>query len=1172
MKTLRKKTFSTSYSAHGFALIATISVMVLLALVALAIVSLSSITLRSDNAESDMEEAKANARLGLMMAIRQLQSTLGPDQRATAPADLQFPSAANRKWVGVYGNSQVANYSQKPSQIPASPYDPVLLNWLVSGNEDVSYTASTSAGSFGQITMPPFAIPFQPTDSVSLSDSPSIGSQKAALLVSSGSTLDTDDYVTAPIVPVADDSGATRGGYAYWAGDESLKARVDLRENFRQQSSASLIDEGQQYSFITAQRNGIEMLSKDSTGSETLGAEFDPNDANIQKMLTTGQLPLLSSAMKSNDILKLHYHNVSAYSQSVLADSYAGGLKKEMKAALYGGHGPSDSDPIFTPESNSEFGLPTWGHLRSWANFTEGHATPPPIASSVRPQTATETRFGPVISMAAMGLGLQEVPGSPNTMRVQLYPVVILWNPYTVGIPAADYEIGYKYTPSSNNGDTINVNTSASSSGPWANVGSFNLTGGDATMSSGSSHFRFTVKGSEIPAGESHVYLADNVGSVYSPGASTLIRAPDSSPIGYNTRYFATNKTFTFTGTDPYITFSGAYPNTGNMTNGDRQEVVLTTPGGLSSGLSSDTPVYQVLTDMNLYNRYFPAYYGTARQLSVIGLQAHLVLRTQLMMEARGGFSADWRKVGAMFHSGGARGQERNRWIANQNPTAPYVKRTRLERDAWRGGAFSHGSIADGDLNNQDNMMMGVNGLSNYLAGVGGDQSGGADAPLLDILPSSSMFLSLGQLQHAQINPYVFGTTYPFGNAGANVSIPRDQHYVPSYVARPGDSPTDYQDPLYDISWHANRALWDRYFVSSAETSLSQSDIDNNLPLPNARMVYYKQDGVAPEVSTISPSNADAYDEAAANLLLSGGFNVNSTSIEAWRTVLTGTNQLNVPSELANPMYGSEPLSAMMPRFSRDIRSSNSNDYNGLTNMWSNNANNQRFNMYRGNRELLLFRENGESSESASDAQDRLDQVATELASKIVDEVRLRGPFLSLSDFINRNLDNSDEGIRGTLQAALDKMENNQVNPYNSMNQIGAFVNGQNNNCAFISIWDPEHFMGTPESEYPNSSNARTAMAPKHLTQADILSTIGPALTARADTFVIRSYGESVNPSTLKVTARAWCEAVVQRTPEYVDSAEDASTAPQDLTSDANKEFGRRFEIVSFRWLSKEEL
>src|SRR5690606_34130288 len=103
-----------------------------------------------------------------------------------------------------------------------------------------------------------------------------------------------------------------------------------------------------------------------------------------------------------------------------------------------------------------------------------------------------------------------------------------------------------------------------------------------------------------------------------------------------------------------------------------------------------------------------------------------------------------------------------------------------------------------------------------------------------------------------------------------------------------------------------------------------------------------------------------------------------------------------------------------------------------------------------------------------------------------------------------------------------------------------------------------------------------SAFAPQFLTQADILSAVGGGLTARSDTFTIRAYGETLNPTLSSadagyIVARAWCEAVVQRLPEYVDSATDAdaSLAPP---AAVNKAMGRRFIIVSFRWLSPKDI
>jgi hypothetical protein len=96
------------------------------------------------------------------------------------------------------------------------------------------------------------------------------------------------------------------------------------------------------------------------------------------------------------------------------------------------------------------------------------------------------------------------------------------------------------------------------------------------------------------------------------------------------------------------------------------------------------------------------------------------------------------------------------------------------------------------------------------------------------------------------------------------------------------------------------------------------------------------------------------------------------------------------------------------------------------------------------------------------------------------------------------------------------------------------------------------------------------AGAPGYLTQGDILSAIGPVVAVRSDTFRIRTYGEALDPEN-KIIARAWCEAVVQRVPEFVDSTDEPETATEALT-DINKTFGRRFMVTSFRWLGKDEV
>jgi hypothetical protein len=91
------------------------------------------------------------------------------------------------------------------------------------------------------------------------------------------------------------------------------------------------------------------------------------------------------------------------------------------------------------------------------------------------------------------------------------------------------------------------------------------------------------------------------------------------------------------------------------------------------------------------------------------------------------------------------------------------------------------------------------------------------------------------------------------------------------------------------------------------------------------------------------------------------------------------------------------------------------------------------------------------------------------------------------------------------------------------------------------------------------------------LTQADVLQMIGPSLCVRADTFRLRACGESIDQGTGRVQHRAWCEAIVQRRPQFIDPSDDTMQSVPQLNP-LNKAFGRSFAIVRFRWLTKEEI
>ena len=112
---------------------------------------------------------------------------------------------------------------------------------------------------------------------------------------------------------------------------------------------------------------------------------------------------------------------------------------------------------------------------------------------------------------------------------------------------------------------------------------------------------------------------------------------------------------------------------------------------------------------------------------------------------------------------------------------------------------------------------------------------------------------------------------------------------------------------------------------------------------------------------------------------------------------------------------------------------------------------------------------------------------------------------------------------------------------------------------------------GDAEYQFPEAATGYSAYGlPGWTRQADILRPLAPILSARDDTFIIRAYGDARSPDG-RVLARAVCEAVVRRTREFVDPADpaDLTTLP---TQPVNQTFGRRFQLVSWRWLAHDEI
>jgi len=69
-------------------LVLTVMLLALLVLICIGLLTLTTAKMRASGYEEGKAEARANARLSLMLALGELQEQLGPDQRITASAGL----------------------------------------------------------------------------------------------------------------------------------------------------------------------------------------------------------------------------------------------------------------------------------------------------------------------------------------------------------------------------------------------------------------------------------------------------------------------------------------------------------------------------------------------------------------------------------------------------------------------------------------------------------------------------------------------------------------------------------------------------------------------------------------------------------------------------------------------------------------------------------------------------------------------------------------------------------------------------------------------------------------------------------------------------------------------------------------------------------------------------
>ena len=351
-----------------------------------------------------------------------------------------------------------------------------------------------------------------------------------------------------------------------------------------------------------------------------------------------------------------------------------------------------------------------------------------------------------------------------------------------------------------------------------------------------------------------------------------------------------------------------------------------------------------------------------------------------------------------------------------------------------------------------------------------------------------------------------------------------------------------------DHSFLLNLAFYDSFYFSglgdqtgpygsgkSAATLASSFAAGKALDDP--RLLLHPPDGKSATEFATEAAKATAYTTLAAWQMMQGAFNINSTSVPAWKAMLASIHD-------AQALYNQLD------------KANNTSKFAALT-------------VPAAGKKTRISRFRLPGSQAAADGGDVKDgywlgprqysdaELQT-LATNIVKQVRARGPFLSMAEFVNRRLGSGDTALRGALQQAIDDAGLNQ-----------AIANAQNASAGFEIAQDKvaNYKYATPAAGAGSSYQG----APGYLTQADVLNVLGNAATPRSDTFTIRGYGEARDDKG-KVLARATCEAIVQRYPEWLDPVDSVETGVDKLQSNSNKIFGRRFLLTSFRWLNSKEI
>ena len=1251
------KTPGQQQRSQGFALVITLSLMILLALLAVGLLSLSAVSLRTAAQGEHLAVARANARMALLLAVGELQKQLGPDQRISAnaaildedPASTSIDGVANPHYLGVWDswNTWLTDRKTTGASGALSIQDtyergrsPSLFRaWLVSNPDAAKYPSAMKAD--------------EQADMILVCSERAVGNS-----------------TTAPVkvgrVRVLSGSRNT-GSYGWWIADESQKIRLDLNQGQLQQPAAGDDIASAQVIASHTGRPGIENMTRMS------GYPTQPE--SLDKMVSTGEAGIRARQAAS------HFHDLTAYSMGLLTDVRAGGFKSDLNLALESAALPEEMKDVklfggrpyeapirpmtgelskITPQ-NPYVAPMSWRQVREYYRLYrgfQGNAIMQPATwSRGKPQTRRFIMGKQGNNWDTKGYARQLVtlrqtwviatkseanPATPGGIDyfILAIPVVYLWNPYNITMVVDSKEIsslGSMYYSVGMRQRLYRGNTLVKESPFPDNENSQNHdpTGRQfgyrmiPTERSGSSPIEFQP-------GEVRVFSTD-----------TAVTATSSTSDGaMNDRHFFATPGYTpLQDTKP-----GVLRGLKNRVN----------PGTGTGPLSIALRVADAEHCDNLY-------FGASRRSAIVWHNQEVVIGpnigayyedgTRVSKGAEGEWhdivrlgatSVDWlqpREVASAWvikddaasraqwgppgappmpvgiFSVVAKSAERLAYDSSSGFAGDFRNRTWLHAPPTRLANFLINPVnlnrADSPYQMHFRPVNGYQEVSEYLQadGPNGYFGGGYTpskgqthlaplnipiAPIMNLasfagiridhahslivqqndsfgspsVDKSGLNWSIYNIKHMAHAGGAFGAG--IGNGYAHPMIDAKQVYTRNDFGKDmgWQNPSPSQatmlpvcDDYWDHLFLANEGLWDSWFCSgfapemrNGSVSLAQKNVVENFFTADAKRPTLVSQNFQPnprgktasQLAALSATTArgdNGWESIGSYLFNKGQFNVNSTSKEAWKALLLSLRDRPIAVADAKSGRLSVTRDAQTAKVSRFPLANSTQEGSGPGDEHS----------WRGIRSL---------SEAQID----------KLAGEIVRQVKLRGPFLNLTEFINRRLSADAMSVTGALQAAIDWDEFNA--DYNG----GTTGSGESINREY-KTGDAMIGVSDLPAGYPNpraACGSRYAGMPGYMMQSDLLQGISSSICVRGDTFLVRAYGESLAPDG-KVAAKAWCEAVLQRQPEYLDPRdaadrkmrlENGTPDPQKLQGlrPVNQLFGRQFTMISFRWLNSNEI